>query len=221
MGRLTPEDRTIMRFRATIAGMAIAIAWLSSTPATAAPTQCTTKIDGESVTIFYDDDEPTYSSFRERYFSRRNTCPGAVVITYLMPDLTAEERLVFCANYDPETQSHSQPAQGPRDAFGRCDVPSRTCRLVNATKQEAMALVGIGERTEDGGLSDRLSSTVSAVTHSPGAMILSGNTASLSSLVSSASTAIGTALSTPAVLAGAAASVVVIGGAVYLCSDAD
>ncbi|MDP5349641.1 MAG: hypothetical protein NWQ32_14805, partial [Paracoccaceae bacterium] len=73
-----------MRFRATIAGMAIAIAWLSSTPATAAPTQCTTKIDGESVTIFYDDDEPTYSSFRERYFSRRNTCPGAVVITYLI-----------------------------------------------------------------------------------------------------------------------------------------
>ncbi|MDP5348116.1 MAG: hypothetical protein NWQ32_06970, partial [Paracoccaceae bacterium] len=126
-----------------------------------------------------------------------------------------------CANYDPDTQSHSQPAQGPRDAFGRCDAPSRTCRLVNATKQEAMALVGIGERTEDGGLSDRLSSTVSAVTHSSGAMILSGNTASLSSLVSSAGTAIGTALSTPAVLAGAAASVVVIGGAVYLCSDAD
>ena len=210
-----------MRFHAIITGLAMTIAWLSGTPAMAAPTQCTTKIDGESVTIFYDDEEPTYSSFRERYFSRRNTCPGAVVITYLMPALTAEERLVFCANYDPETRSHSQPAQGRRDAFGRCSEPSRTCKLVNTTKQEAMALVGIGEQAEDGGLSDRLSSTVSAVTHSSGAMVLSGNTASLSSILSSAGTAIGTALSTPAVLAGAAASVVVIGGAVYLCSDAE
>lgn len=210
-----------MRYRAIIAGMTMAIAWLSGTQTMAAPTQCTTKIDGESVTIFYDDEEPTYSSFRERFFSRRNTCPGAVVITYLMPDLTAEERLVFCANYDPDAQSHSQPAQGRRDAFGRCTEPSRTCKLVNTTKQEAMALVGIGEQTEKGRLSDRMSSTVSAVTHSSGAMVLSGNTASLSGLLSSAGTAIGTALSTPAVLAGAAASVVVIGSAVYLCSDAD
>ena len=209
-----------MRFRAIIAGMTMAIAWLCGAPAMAAPTQCTTKIDGQSVTIFYDDEEPTYSSFRERFFSRRNTCPGAVVITYLMPDLTAEERLVFCANYDPDTQSHSQPAQGRRDTFGRCAEPSRTCSLVNTTKQEALALVGIGEQAEQGSLSDRLSSTVSAVTHSSGAMVLSGNTASLSSLLSSAGTAIGTALGTPAVLAGAAASVVVIGGAVYLCSDA-
>lgn len=209
-----------MRFRAIIAGMTMAIAWLCGAPAMAAPTQCTTKIDGQSVTIFYDDEEPTYSSFRERFFSRRNTCPGAVVITYLMPDLTAEERLVFCANYDPDTQNHSQPAQGRRDAFGRCAEPSRTCSLVNTTKQEALALVGIGEQAEQGSLSDRLSSTVSAVTHSSGAMVLSGNTASLSSLLSSAGTAIGTALGTPAVLAGAAASVVVIGGAVYLCSDA-
>ena len=190
-------------------------------PAMAAPTQCTTKIEGESVTIYYDDAEPTYSSFRERYFSRRNTCPGAVVITYLMPDLTAEERLVFCANYDPKTRSHSLPAQGPRDSFGRCEVPSRTCKIVNTTKQEALALVGIGEQAEEGALTGRVASTVSAVTHSSGAMVLSGQASSLSSLLASAGTTIGTALSTPAVLAGAAASVVVIGGAVYLCSDED
>lgn len=187
--------------------------------AAAAPTQCTTKIDSESVTIFYDDAEPTYSSFRERYFTRSNTCPGAVVITYLMPDLTAEERQVFCANYDPETRSHSMPAQGSRDAFGRCEKPSNTCKLVNTTKQEALSLVGIGEQAEKGTLGGRLSSTVSAVTHSSGAMVLSGNAGSISSLLTTAGTGIGTALSTPAVLVGAAASVVVIGGAVYLCSE--
>lgn len=111
------------------------------------------------------------------------------------------------------------PAQGSRDAFGRCEKPSNTCKLVNTTKQEALSLVGIGEQAEKGTLGGRLSSTVSAVTHSSGAMVLSGNAGSISSLLTTAGTGIGTALSTPAVLVGAAASVVVIGGAVYLCSE--
>lgn len=201
-------------FLATLAGlMTLAGA------AAAAPTQCTTKIEGEEVTIFYDDAEPTYSSFRERYFTRSRTCPGAVVITYLMPDLSAEERQVFCANYDPKTRSHSLPAQGERDAFGRCETPSRTCKVVNTTRDSALSLAGIGERAEEGTLTGRLSNTLSAVTHSSGAMVLSGNAGSITSLLSSAGATAGTALSAPAVLAGAAASVVVIGGAVYLCAD--
>lgn len=206
-----------MRYLAILATLTGTLAWAD--PIRAAPAQCTTKIQGEPVTIFYDDEEPTYSSFRERYFSRRDTCPGAVVITYLMPDLTAEERQVFCANYNPDTKSHSLPAQGPRDAFGRCEVPSNTCKLVNTTKENALGLIGIGEQAEDGTLTGRLSSTISAVTHSSGAMVLSGNAGTLSSLLTSAGTTIGTAIGTPAVLAGAAASVVVIGGAVYMCSD--
>ena len=210
-----------MRHLAMLSALAWATAVFLAWPdaAEAAPAQCTTKIEGEDVTIFYDDEEPTYSSFRERYFSRRHTCPGAVVITYLMPDLTAEERQVFCANYDPKTRSHSLPAQGTRDAFGRCEQPSNTCKLVNTTKENALGLMGIGEQAEAGTLTGRLSSTISAVTHSSGAMVLSGNAGSISSLLTSAGTTIGTALGTPAILAGAAASVVVIGGAVYLCSD--
>lgn len=205
-----------LTFLATLAGMLT----LAGT-AMAAPTQCTTKIEGEEVTIFYDDAEPTYSSFRERYFTRSRTCPGAVVITYLMPNLTAEERQVFCANYDPKTRSHSLPAQGSRDAFGRCETPSKTCKIVNTTRDGALSLVGIGEKAEEGTLTGRLSSTLSAATHSSGAMVLSGNAGSITSLLSSAGATVGTALSAPAVLAGAAASVVVIGGAVYLCSDDD
>jgi hypothetical protein len=192
-----------------------------SAPLAAAPAQCETKIEGEPVTIFYDDEEPTYSSFRERYLTRGTACPGAVVITYLMPDLTAEQREVFCANYDPSTGSHSMPAQGRRDAYGRCTEPSKTCTLVNATKQEAMELMSIGDQAESGTLTNRVSSTLSAVTHGSGAMVLSGNAGSISSALASAGTTIGTALGTPAVLAGAAASLVVVGGAVYLCSDGD
>jgi hypothetical protein len=200
---------------------AAALALTLAAPVAAAPAQCETKIEGEPVTIFYDDEEPTFSSFRERYLTRGRTCPGAVVITYLMPDLTAAEREVFCANYDPRTGGHSMPAQGRRDAYGRCVEPSKTCTLVNTTKQEAMELMGIGEQAESGTLTSRLSSTISAASHGSGAMVLSGNAGSISSILASAGTTIGTALGTPAVLAGAAASLVVIGGAVYLCSDGD
>jgi len=202
-----------MRIKPLIYAALLSITGVSALHAT--PTQCETKIDGEAVTIFYNTDDPTFSSFRERFLRRGHQCPGAVVITYLMPDLTASEREVFCANYDPKTKSHSLPAQGRRDSFGRCVEPSKTCALVNTTKQEAIALIGMGQRAEDGTRPGLLSSTISAVTHSSGAMILSGNAGALSGLLSS----VGAAASAPVVLAGAAASVVVIGGAVYLCSD--
>ncbi len=187
-------------------------------PVQAATVSCFTNIDGQPYQIFYNDAEPYYSSFRERIFSR-DTCPGAVVIGFLTPELTPEERLVFCSNYDPATKSHSMPAQGRRDAFGRCVEPSRTCKVVNATRDQALGLVGLGKDAEDGTLTDRMSSTLSAVTHSSGAMILSGNAGTIANLLPQAGSALGTALSAPTVLAGAAASVVVIGGAVYLCGD--
>ncbi len=187
----------------------------------AATVSCFTNIDGQPYQIFYNDAEPYYSSFRERFFSR-DTCPGAVVLAFLTPELTPQEREVFCSNYDPATKSHSMPAQGRRDAFGRCVEPSRTCRVVNATKDQALGLVGLGEETEDAEettLTNRLTSTLSAVTHSSGAMILSGNAGTIASLLPQAGSAVGSALAAPTVLAGAAASVVVIGGAVYLCGD--
>lgn len=196
---------------------ALAIGLGSASHAT--PMQCETVIEGEPVTIFYNSDDPTYSSLRERFLRRGQTCPSAVVITYLMPDLSAQEREVFCANYDPETGSHSLPAQGRRDSLGRCVEPSRTCALVNTTKQEAMALMGLGQKAEDADGPGFISSSISAVTHSSGALILSGNAGALSGMLTSAGTTLGAAISAPAVLVGAAASVVVIGGAVYLCND--
>lgn len=196
-----------------------------SGPLYARAAQCDTLIDGAPVTIFFDSADPDRPGLRERWFGRPSDCPGSVVITYLTPDLTAAERQVFCANYDPATGSHSQPAIGRRDRFGRCMEPSKTCALVNATRAEAVALMGLGEsvadtdQTQPPRLAQRLSSAVSAVTHSSGALILSGNASTLTGLLGSAGTALGAALSAPAVLAGAAASVVVIGGVVYLCSE--
>lgn len=187
------------------------------TAAQAAPAECSTRIDGEPVTIFFNTDDPSFSSFRERYLRRNRTaCPGGVVITYLTPDLSAEQREVFCASYDETQKSYSQPALGKRDSFGRCAEPSRTCQLVNTTKDEAMALAGLGQQAPG---ESRLRSTLSALTHSSGAMILSGNGAALVNAISQTGAVVGSALASPAVLAGAAVSVVVIGGAVYLCAD--
>lgn len=197
-------------FAAAVLGVTLAA------PAMAATVSCNANIEGQPYQIFYDDSEPYYSSFRERIFSR-NTCPGAVVVAFLTPELTPEERQVFCSNYDSSTRSHSMPAEGRRDAYGRCVEPSRTCRVVNTTRDQAMNLVGLGEEVEDATVTSRLSSTVSAVTHSSGAMVLSGTSSTITGLLSSAGAAVGA----PVMLAGAAASVVVIGGAVYLCSDED
>lgn len=205
-----------MTIRAVCAATLLVLPFAGS--ARAATVSCFTNIEGQPYQIFYNDAEPYYSSFRERFFSR-DTCPGAVVIAFLTPELTPPEREVFCSNYDPATKIHSMPAQGRRDAFGRCVEPSRTCSVVNATKDQALGLVGLGEETEQGTRTNRLSSTLSAVTHSSGAMILSGNAGTIANLLPQAGSAVGSALAAPSVLAGAAASVVVIGGAVYLCGD--
>ncbi|WP_162561645.1 hypothetical protein [Yoonia vestfoldensis] len=213
---MTSGTRTLRAWPGCFAAALLAMSVAG--PAVAATVSCHTTIDGQPYQIFYNDAEPYYSSFRERIFSRDN-CPGAVVIAFLTPELTPEEREVFCANYDPRTKSHSLPAQGPRDAYGRCVAPSRTCRVVNATKDQALEIVGLGEDAQSGTLTDRMSSTMSAVTHSSGALILSGNAGTIAGLLPSAGNAVGTALATPSLLAGAAASIVVIGGAVYLCGD--
>lgn len=185
-------------------------------PLDARSAQCDTRIDGEPVTIFYSTEDPEFASLRDRLFTRGRACPADIVITYLLPDLTAAERTVFCANYDRRTGSHSQPAQGRRDAYGRCVEPSRTCELVNTSKETALEIMGLGRQT---GAADRYA-TLTSVLHWSGAMILSGNAGTLTNLLTSAGSSVGTALGSPAVLAGTAASVVVIGGMVWLCSDA-
>lgn len=199
------------------------VAILCLLPMGAMADQCQTRIDGEPVTITYHTDDLPGATWRDRLNWRRalgredGECPATLVLTYLLPDLTAQEREVFCANYDPATRSHSQPAIGRRDGTGRCDEPSRTCRFVNATATEARAMTGLNDRSAR----EIATGAVTRATHASGAMILSGNAATLGSMLSTAGTVVGTALASPAILAGAAASVVVVGGAVYLCADED
>ena len=206
---------------ALLSGLAAPLLILAlSAPAQAREGQCDALIEGEAVNITYDTADPAWSSRRERLFARGRTCPAAVVIAHQLPDLGPEQRQIFCATTDPAT-GHGPPSLGPRDAYGRCVGPSRTCQAVNTTRDTALDLTGLADVTDAEAARSRLTSTLTAVTHWSGATILSGNAGTVTGLLSSVGGTIGTALGSPVLLAGAAASVVVVGGAVWLCSDAD
>ena len=233
------------RAHALLAAPLLALAL--ATPADARTAECDALIEGETVTITYDTADPAWSSRRERLFTRGRTCPAAVVIAHQLAEFPPEARQVFCTSVDPAT-GHGPPSLGARDAYGRCVGPSRTCQMVNTTRDTALDLVGLsqapaaspaagastGETTDEAtGTAEapgtapaetsrsRPTSTLSTVTHWSGATILSGNAGTVTGLLSSVGGTVGTALGSPALLAGAAASVVVVGGAVWLCSDTD
>ncbi len=209
------------RTPALLSGLAAPLLLLAlATPAQAREGQCDALIGGETVTITYDTADPAWASRRERLFARGRTCPAAVVIAHQLPEMPAEARQVFCASIDPVT-GFGPPNLGARDAYGRCVGPSRTCQTVNTTRDAALDLAGLADVTDAEEGRRRLGSALTAVTHWGGATILSGNAGTVTGLISSVGGTVGTALGAPMLLAGAAASVVVVGGAVWLCSEAE
>ncbi|MCV2874394.1 hypothetical protein OEZ71_19015 [Defluviimonas sp. WL0050] len=175
----------------------------------AAEQECRANLNGVEVAIRYDRKAEVYSSFREKRLTRRKTCPGAVVIAYMVPGLTEAERAVFCAVYDKKSDEYRTVAEGRRDAYGRCAQPSRACRIVNATKDEVVQIgsVGVGAMARG----------VTSVRDQAGVLVLTGQASALAALLTETGTAVAATLNAPGVLAGAAASVVVVGGAVYVC----
>lgn len=183
----------------------------------AEPTFCTTRISGQDVPMAYDKDEESLQdnySMREILFTRwgRDTCPSYVVLRSLTPDLTDEERAPFCLRYDKESDSTIGYDLGERDAYGRCEQPSKSvCQRVNQTRNAAVAMSGAAARGTVRGLR--------ALPDGSGAVIISGS----SSYISGALTAIGGGASavaaSPVLLTGAAVSVVAVGGTVYACRE--
>ncbi|MEI4471225.1 hypothetical protein [Frigidibacter sp. MR17.24] len=171
-------------------------------------TACTAVIGGVAKTLGYDaTDENTWSSKREKRNLGAGRCPAKVVIADMAPDLSPRERDVFCLQSDP-MMGYSGLAMGDRDAMGLCEGPGKVCRFVNASGREAREMASAGA-----------SAGVQAVKHQSGAMILSGSTAGLSSAMAGIGSAATALMAAPLALAGAAASVVVVGGAVWVCGD--
>ena len=190
-----------------------------ATPSLAAPTFCETRINDRDLTMAYDPDEPSLRdnySRREIFFTRwgRDTCPSFIVLRSLTPDLTDEERRPFCLQYDKETNSIMGYDLGARDAYGRCEKPSKTaCQRVNQTKNAAIAMSGAAARGAVQGLQ--------ALPDGSGAVILSGSKPFIASTLSSIGGAAATVAASPALAAGATVSVIAVGGAVYACGGVE
>lgn len=171
-------------------------------------TACSAVIGGVAKTLGYDaTDANVWSSKREKRNLGAGRCPAKVVIAEMSPDLSPRERDVFCLQSDP-MMGYSGLAMGERDQMGLCEGPSKVCRFVNASSREAKEVA-----------SATASAGVNAVKHQSGAMILSGSTAGLSSAMAGIGSAATALMAAPLALAGAAASVVVVGGAVWVCGE--
>jgi hypothetical protein len=182
---------------------------------------CTAKINGKSITLKFDPSSHEYlenTTFREILFSGYDgSCPGFVALRHMTPRLTPVERETFCAEYDKPKNNYLGFSQGARDAYGKCKKPGNICKTVNASKEEALAIVGLGAAASGGAAVASTAVGISAVTHSSGAVILTGSAGYLAGTLGTVSAGVLAALTAPATIIGATVSVVAVGSAVYLC----
>lgn len=188
---------------------------------------CTAIINGQKVTLKNPtegaeaDENFENTTFREAIFSGwSGKCPGYVVLKHLTPELTTSEREAFCLSYDGEAEQYLGFEQGVRDAYGVCQQPSRTmCERVNAGKELALAVSGLGVGASAATTGTMAAAGVTAVTHSSGAVILTGTSGYIGGTLGTAAASALGILSAPAVLAGSAVALVAVGGAVYVCQE--
>ena len=183
---------------------------------------CTTKIKNNNVTLKFDIQSDEYienTTFREILFAGYDgSCPGFIVLRHMTPKLSPAERETFCAIYDKKAKNYLGFAQGVRDAYGKCKKSGTLCKAINASKEEALALVGLGAGATVGASAATTAAGITAVTHSSGAVILTGSAGYLAGTLGTISAAVVAALTAPAAIIGATVSVVAVGGAVYLCN---
>lgn len=195
----------------------LAALFLAPVVALAEPTFCTARINARDVPLGYDPREPglrDHFSRREIFFTSwgRDTCPSYVVLRRLTPDLTDDQRGPFCLRHDKASDSIIGYDLGRRDAYGRCEVPAKSvCQRVNQTTNAAVAITGAAARGAVNG--------VRALPDGSGAVILSGSQGYIASALSSIGGAAAAMAASPAIVAGAAVSVVAVGGAVYACRE--
>lgn len=193
------------------------IAVLLGTPPAQAASFCSARISGQDVVLAYDRDEPglrDHVTRREILSSTwgRGSCPSYVVLRSLTPELTDDQRGPFCLRHDADSDSIIGHDLGRRDANGHCAQPAKTvCQRVNQTRDAAVAISGAAARGAVSG--------ARALPDGSGAVILSGSKGYISGALSSIGGAAAGLASSPAIVAGAAVTVVAVGGAVYACRD--
>jgi len=194
-----------------------------STAAYAQSENCHTKIRGKVIQLKFNPEDNQYldnTTFREILFSNwDDSCPSYIVLKHMTPKLNPVQRETFCAEYENDKQGYAGISLGERDAYGKCKKPGQICKVVNASKDEALAIVGIGAGAAGGASLATSVVGVTAVTHSSGAVILTGSAGYLAGTLGTAAATVVATLTAPATLIGAAVSIVTVGGAVYICKQ--
>ena len=202
---------------------------LAAGRAEAAEVACLTFIAGEKRALVYDPDEPNIRAnitLRERTFGGPEgiECPGYVtlgaILRGLNPDISYAEMQPFCLRYDPGLATYTGVGVGKRTARLLCRTKGKgLCHYVNGSKDTALAVAGMGTKLMTGMNTAATAAGVSATADASGAVILSGPASYLSGAFASLGASALSAVTAPATLTAAAVTVVVVGGAVYACSD--
>lgn len=218
-------------FRPIFVMLSLVLAFLASSVAlNASTTGCWLTIKGERQAVLWDTSDPAVrqsQSYFESAFGvpglEAATCPGLVVLRQLTPELNDSQREPFCLAYDESTASYSGYEIGPRDWFLNCKKPTRSyCQVVNDSKDAAVKLSEVAGATlaATGGTS--LATTTAGVTvvsHSSGALIMTGTSGYIAGTLGTIGTTVVSVLSAPVIIGAAAVTVVVAGGSVYVCSE--
>ena len=214
--------------RTILAALCLTLA-LAAGRAEAADVACLTFIAGEKRALVYDPDEPNIRAnitLRERTFGGPEgiECPGYVtlgaILRGLNPDISYSEMQPFCLRYDPDLATYTGVGVGKRTARLLCRTEGKgLCHYVNGSKDTALAVAGMGTKLMTGMNTAATAAGVSATADASGAVILSGPASYLSGAFASLGASALSAVTAPATLTAAAVTVVVVGGAVYACSD--
>ena len=199
-------------------------------PAQAEERRCTATVNGRETVVTYDDaiEFGTELGTRERVarwpgrvwnkaWGTPPACDSRVLFTYLSVELPPEETEGYCLGPDPDDDGWLL-VPGARGATAQCSVT--TCDRINAAADGAAgagaALAGLmltppptpAEAVAEPG----------RLLHSSGALVLKGTAEWLATSIGTAAPGVTAALTGPVAIGAAAASVVVIGSAVYVCS---
>ncbi|WP_157057436.1 hypothetical protein [Loktanella sp. 3ANDIMAR09] len=140
----------------------------------------------------------------------QRACTSQEVFAFLAQVETVDDK---CLSYT-DAQTGFLLVPGPRNFRGRCNA-STVCTRVNGTR-DAVATATVAITDVALGTGD---STLSKVTHTTGAMVLSGTGATISGALGSAITGVTAAVGAPIALTAAAVTAVAVGGAIYICAD--
>jgi len=190
--------------------------------------QCRALVNGQEMTLAWDDegaqaDDLTYREWSMGLSGRGWNwawgdlpwCNSRVIIDHLSQELPATEVSGYCLAWNDDDSWLLVP--GEQNFRGRCK--KTTCEMVNTTQAEAAALVSTITGLAVGATTATAATGTTVVTHSSGALILTGSSGYIAGTLGAAGTTILGFLTAPVTLTAAAVSVVAVGGAVYLCQE--